>query len=483
MARRPQGSGGQTSGVRSSIGVQFENTADRLDFVANNRALTTDVGAICKQEDTGAYFFLKSINPTVLKALVPEGGSSSADYVVGPDPLTDDFQDIRTMVVAVNADPRPDVSVLIKPQLGGYVDTGPIISITRNELTLFSWAASRIPDTAGLGPDTPVASQLDLGLSFDGTGNLFLSNIELGRHSSLGPALRITTAGADVFHFTGAVSSLTDHCIDVLAGVYFFIQVNSIFTFEPGKESLHVAAGAIASGETSILSHGDFVNFSALLCEGTFSGFNNLFFLAQADVPLGGFMQLFDCLMNAFESTAFILNGYMFLSNLYWVHAGTNAPPPYGIEGTGTLDWTHVAMLRHPASGIVAPTVTLIPRMLWAPLLNRGRVLRVAGDGTPRLITSNEYQINVTSAAPVVPAPTTFTLPAIPVPGQEFRLVDQDGGAFADNFTLAGNGNLIAGAATQVLTAAFSSIHVKWNGNGSSPIPATTGWDILAKYL
>lgn len=83
--------------------------------------------------------------------------------------------------------------------------------------------------------------------------------------------------------------------------------------------------------------------------------------------------------------------------------------------------------------------------------------------------TATNYQVLGTDAIIGISstaAPRTITMPnAGVVAGQWFRIKDESGGAAANNITISGNGFLIDGAATKVITTNYGSVDIYFNGS------------------
>ena len=96
-----------------------------------------------------------------------------------------------------------------------------------------------------------------------------------------------------------------------------------------------------------------------------------------------------------------------------------------------------------------------------------GRIIAVTAKSnadTPYPVTGADHYLTGDTSAGVL----TFTLPAAPATGQEYYIYDNGGNAAAQNITIDGNGKNIAMsgtvAATKALAAAYSSVHIVYNG-------------------
>ena len=96
-----------------------------------------------------------------------------------------------------------------------------------------------------------------------------------------------------------------------------------------------------------------------------------------------------------------------------------------------------------------------------------GRTINVTAKtnaDTPYAVLGTDHYLTGDTSAGVL----TFTLPAAPATGRELYVYDIGGNAAANNITVDGNGNNIAmsgsTAGTKALAAAYSSVHLVYNG-------------------
>lgn len=123
-------------------------------------------------------------------------------------------------------------------------------------------------------------------------------------------------------------------------------------------------------------------------------------------------------------------------------------------------------------SDLPPPLVDLVPSLSWFDLTQgQANVLQntitIQAPGTSQLpLLSGTFQSVYVDA----PGLVTISLPltAQLTPGQRWAIIDTSGAAQTNPITVSGNGNLISGAATFLLSTNFGSVVLEWNGTAFS---------------